>query len=426
MDILLGISLIASIITIISLALTISSLRKRLERNASDSTDLLHSEMERYRKEYESSTERLLETSRRHYERQIELLQDRLERQGEELRKRSALEFTSLADSILRREKNSLNEANLSEINSILTPLRENIDDFRKAVNDSYMKENSSREALSMKIESLTRANSEVSREARKLSDALRGNSAVQGKWGEIVLEQLLENAGLLRDIHFSTQVTEIAGTGIKDEDGKRQRPDVILFLPDNHKIVIDSKTSLSSYLRAMEAEDYSEKERHLKLHIQSLKAHVDELASKQYHKNIKGALEHTLMFIPNDGAYIAAIHSDSAISDYALKRNVAIVSPAHLLSVVQLMMQVWRVENQNQNAESIARLGGQLYDKIAAFVNDFEAIERGLQSSSKAYDRCLRHLSSGNASILRRSEKLREMGAKTTRHLPENLLMEE
>lgn len=417
-----AIIILVALIAIIFLCLTINSLRKKLAE-IPENNSIAEKEAELRVRAYEESTERLLDNTRRQYERQIELLQERLEHQGEELKKMSALEFSQLAEKILDDKTKNLTEKNKNELDHIINPLKENIEEFKKAVRDSYMKENSSREALSAQINTLAKANNEVSRETRKLSDALKGNIAIQGKWGEMVLEKILESAGLIRNIHFISQSSSIEGSAIKDEDNRLQRPDVILLLPGDHKIVVDSKTSLSSYLRALEASDTGIEEKELKQHSLSTRLHIDELARKQYHKNIQGAVEHTLMFIPNDAAYIAALKSEPELGDYALKKNVVIVSPAHILSVVQMISQMWRIENQNKNAEAIAKLGGNLYDKIVAFMSEFENIDKYLKASSKAYDKCLNHLSAGSTSILNRSERLRKMGAKTTKRLPDHLL---
>lgn len=372
---------------------------------------------------YEASTERLLTQQRQQYERQIAMLEERLERQAIEVKERSSLEFSQLAEKALEYQQEKLTRANSSEIDAILSPLKQKISDFQKSVNDAYVKENSSREALSAHIRTLAKASNDIGLETRRLSDALRGNASMQGRWGETILEQLLEKAGLIKGINFSTQSMTDDGIAIADEDGRKQRPDVILRLPGEHKIVIDAKTSMSAYFKFSEAPTENEALAEIKKHTASMRKHVDELAAKQYHKNIPGALEHTLMFIPNDAAYLAAIRYDNSICDYALKSNVAIVSPAHLLSVLQLAAQIWRIENQNRNAEAIARLGGQLYDKFVNFLGDFEAIGKNIELVSKSFNRSHDHLVKGGVSLTRRAEKLRELGAKVSKRIPETLL---
>ena len=437
LTIILIIALVIAIGAITYLAVTRNSMRQNYASNA----DAVAAQT----RAYEESTRRVLEESRHQYERQIEetqrqynsqlqenqrlhekqikALEERLERQALEVRERSSLEFQSLAEKALQNQSARLNENNKNEIGAILSPFKEKLSEFKTAVDDAYIKENSTRKALASQIDSLLRANNEIGQETRRLSEALKGNSALQGKWGEIVLEKILEAAGLRRDVHFVTQTTSVDGQTIKSETGSPLRADVILLLPGNHKIVVDSKTSISDYLRYAEAETPEEEASFLKKHAISVKKHIDELASKQYHKLISGALEHTLMFMPNDASFLGALRGDSTLPDYALSKNVTIVSPAHIMSVVQLMAQLWRIENQNRNAEQIALAAGKLYDKFVNFISDFEAIGRNLQATRNAYDRGMDHLTKGSVSLTRRAEKLRELGAKTSKRIPESML---
>ena len=306
---------------------------------------------------YEESTRLLLEETRRQYERQISMLEQRLasreaeieqrlERRSADLRRQSALEFSDLADEALRRESENLQNANRNDIDEILSPLRERIEEFRRAVSDSYIKENAQRTALSRQIETLVRANTEIGNEARRLSNALRGDTRLQGRWGETVLQRLLEQGGMIAGVHFSTQTASLDGKDLKsDDDGRGFRPDTIILLPGGHKIVVDAKTSMTDYLEYCDTTDPKEADACLRRHAASVRKHIKELADKQYHKLIDGALEHSLMFMPNDASYLAAIRADSALCEYALRNNVAIVAPAHMLSVVQLIAQLWRVE---------------------------------------------------------------------------------
>lgn len=384
---------------------------------------------------YEESTRLLLEETRRQYERQISMLEQRLasreaeieqrlERRSADLRRQSALEFSDLADEALRRESENLQNANRNDIDEILSPLRERIEEFRRAVSDSYIKENAQRTALSRQIETLVRANTEIGNEARRLSNALRGDTRLQGRWGETVLQRLLEQGGMIAGVHFSTQTASLDGKDLKsDDDGRGFRPDTIILLPGGHKIVVDAKTSMTDYLEYCDTTDPKEADACLRRHAASVRKHIKELADKQYHKLIDGALEHSLMFMPNDASYLAAIRADSALCEYALRNNVAIVAPAHMLSVVQLIAQLWRVENQNRNAEAIAEAGGKLYDKVASFLDEFGKIQKNIQLAQRAYDSSLRQLTSGSASITARAERLRSMGAKVSRRIPQHLV---
>lgn len=345
--------------------------------------------------------------------------QKRDETEMEEMRRQTRLEFEALSAKVLANQKNQLQAENAERLGNILTPLRIQIEEFSKAVNDSYVKENASRQSLSDQIERLAMLNQTISAEARNLSEALRGNSKVQGDWGETILETLLEQAGLKRDINYTLQLTQDeGGSALRDDEGNLRRPDVVVHLPADRKIIIDSKVSLKSYLEFTEAADNEQREAAALRVAYSMRRHVDELALKKYQKIVKNSAEHVLMFVPNEGAYFAAIGADPSLWQYAFERRVVIVSPTHLFSVMQLVEQIWRGEKQNRNAAEIARLGGLIYDKVATFSHDFESIQKGLQSTEAAWEKCLRHLTSGNTSIIARTRRMRELGAKATKHL--------
>lgn len=420
-------------ILLIILILGIASVAVLVIRRTSSSSSALL-EAEQTRRQYEASTRTLLEETRRQYEAQISRLEqrleaqrieseERLERRSAEMRRQAALEFEALARETLQREAANLQRGNKSDIDAILTPLRQRISDFQQTVSDTYVKENASREALSRQIETLARANSEIGNEARRLSNALRGDTRYQGRWGETVLQQLLERAGLMKGVHFEAQVSSVGGSEMRSDEGRDLRPDMVLLLPGGHRIVVDAKTSLSDFLAYAEASTEEQAAECLKRHVASVKKHVKELADKQYHRLIPGALEHSLMFMPNDASYLAALRGDASLGEAALRQNVVIVSPAHLLSVVQLVSQIWRVENQNRNAEAIAEAGGKLYDKVAAFLEDFSKINRNIQAAGRAYESSLKQLTGGSQSIAARAERLRGMGAKVTRRIPESMM---
>lgn len=401
-----------------------------LRRNARDSAGA-QAEAEAIRKKYEESTKMLLEETRRNYEAQIRTLEQRLdaqrsemeqrmERHSLEVRRQSAMEFATLASDVLREQTATLQHTACTDIDTILAPLRSRLEEFRTAVTDTYVKENASREALSKQIETLARANSLIGEEARRLTLALKGDTRMQGRWGETVLRQLLEHAGLIKDVHFRLQTASVGGRGVGSEEGASYRPDLLLLLPGGHKLVVDSKTSMTDYLAYNEATDEVSAAEHLKRHVASVRNHIRELAAKQYHKHIEGAMEHTLMFMPNDASYLAALREDASLLEYAMKCNVAVVAPAHILSVVQLVSQLWRVENQNRNAEEIARAGGLLYDKVAAFFMEFEKIHKYIAQSDRAYQNALRVLTAGTQSVSARAERLRTLGAKVTQRVPE------
>jgi len=363
---------------------------------------------------------RLEESSRR-----LEEAQNRLESHTEEIHKRSSLEFKDVASQLLRETTASLRSANSEQLDSVLQPLKLKLDDFSKAVADSYLKDNATRKSLADQIDRLVQLNMTIGNETRNLSSALKGNTRVQGQWGEMVLESLLEGAGMIKDVNFFIQMgSDASNRAIVDDDsGRRLRPDVVVLLPDDHRMVIDSKVSLTAYLEYVAAAPGPERERAAKKHIDSIRRHVDELASKQYFTHIKNAAEHMLMFIPNEGAYFAANEIDHTIWKYAYDRNVVIVSPTHIFSVMQIVAQLWRQENQNRNAAEIARLGGLMYDKFVAFTSELENIDRQLKGVETAYEKCRRHLTEGGTSLVRRAEKMRVLGAKAAKRISPSFL---
>lgn len=376
--------------------------------------------MESQRKSYEEASYRMLEQVRKDYESQIRLLEERFDKQRAELQHISAMEFENLANKTLERQAEKLAEENRDELTTILSPLRQNLGDFRRAVADSYVKENSSREALSKQIESLIRANSEIGNETRRLSEALRGNTRLQGLWGEVLLQRLLDAEGFVRDVHYIPQAASVDGHRISDDDGNPLRPDILFLLPDGVRVVIDAKTSLTAYLNYCDASGAGEEEAALKAHILSVRNHIDKLGRSEYHKHIKGAVEHTLMFMPNDGAYLAALRADKDLLEYANRRKVVIVSPAHLLSILNLISQLLRIDKQNRNAEEIARVGGLLYDRISSFLKEFDSIQEKLTAAGKAVEKSKRALAEGNQSVIARAQRLRELGAKTSKIMPQ------
>ncbi|MDE5551782.1 MAG: DNA recombination protein RmuC [Muribaculaceae bacterium] len=361
-----------------------------------------------------------LENARRQYQEELDLLERRINEQSQEMAQKlvqqSRLEFQALADDILTTREERLNRENERQINTLLTPLNSNIENFKKAIDSYYMAENRDKGIISNQLKDLILSNRVIADEARRLSAALSGNTRVQGKWGETILENMLVKAGMIKGVNYLTQVNKDSNGVIRDEDDRSQKPDMVVLLPEGQKIIIDAKVSLTYYLQYTDCENNETAEAMLKRHAESVRKHVDELARKQYHKNIEGAMEHTLMFIPNDMAYISAVSHTPDLWDYAYSRNVVIVSGTHLLSVLQIIKQLWRVENQNRNAEEIARLGGLIFDKLVTFMNDFTDIQRHIDATSKAYEKCVSHIEHSSVGLKARATKLRDLGSKTTK----------
>lgn len=379
--------------------------------------------IESQRKQIIESLNRQIDLLNQQHARQIEMLTAKYEKQNESLRREMMLQFNVLASDVLKRNSESLKEANSEQIDALLRPLKENIESFKKTISEGYVKETSSRKLLEVQIERLVKLNETIGEEARNLTSALKGNSKVQGDWGEMILETLLENAGLERGINFETQLTRDSGGNVlKNDEGKLLRPDVLIKLPDNHSIIVDSKVSLTAFVDYCNAEDENVRIVAGKKHLQSVYAHIDELYAKMYQNNLKGAADYVMMFIPNESAYIAAVQLDINLWKYAYERGVIIVSPTHLFSVMSIVSQLWRQDKQNRNAMLIAERGGKLYDKLVLFMDSFEKVGKSINDAMTSYNKSFNQLRTGKGNVLRQAEDMKALGAKASKSLPERL----
>ena len=379
--------------------------------------------IESQRKQMTESVNRQIDLLTRQHARQMEILTAKYEQQNEALRQEMMLQFNVLASDVLKRNSESLKEANSEQIDALLRPLKENIESFKKTISEGYVKETSSRKLLEVQIERLVKLNETIGEEARNLTSALKGNSKVQGDWGEMILETLLENAGLERGINFETQLTRDSGGNVlKNDEGKLLRPDVLIKLPDNHSIIVDSKVSLTAFVDYCNAEDENVRIVAGKKHLQSVYAHIDELYAKMYQNNLKGAADYVMMFIPNESAYIAAVQLDINLWKYAYERGVIIVSPTHLFSVMSIVSQLWRQDKQNRNAMLIAERGGKLYDKLVLFMDSFEKVGKSIDDAMTSYNKSFNQLRTGKGNVLRQAEDMKALGAKASKSLPEKL----
>lgn len=379
--------------------------------------------IESQRKQIIESLNRQIDLLNQQHARQIEMLTAKYEQQNEALRQEMMLQFNVLASDVLKRNSESLKEANSEQIDALLRPLKENIESFKKTISEGYVKETSSRKLLEVQIERLVKLNETIGEEARNLTSALKGNSKVQGDWGEMILETLLENAGLERGINFETQLTRDSGGNVlKNDEGKLLRPDVLIKLPDNHSIIVDSKVSLTAFVDYCNAEDENVRIVAGKKHLQSVYAHIDELYAKMYQNNLKGAADYVMMFIPNESAYIAAVQLDINLWKYAYERGVIIVSPTHLFSVMSIVSQLWRQDKQNRNAMLIAERGGKLYDKLVLFMESFEKVGKSIDDAMTSYNKSFNQLRTGKGNVLRQAEDMKALGAKASKSLPERL----
>ena len=348
-------------------------------------------------------------------------LDEQLRQQTEErkaLRAESEMIFREIATSIFDEKSKSMSENNRTQLGDILSPFKSDLENLKKTINDCYVGEMSEVKSLKEQVKDLRDLNNTIGREAKELTMALRGNSKVQGDWGEMLLKQLLEKSGLEENVNYVLQATENEdGTKIKGENGGQLRPDAIFYLPEGKSLIIDSKVSLTAYTDYINA-SVEEQPAMLALHLRSIKAHIDELARKEYPKYVKNSADFVMMFVPNEGAYLAALNADKDLWENAYNRHIVIISPTHLISVLKLMYQLWIRDKQTKNALKIADETGKLYDKFVNFVGDLEDIGKHLDKANSVYEEAFKKFSSGRGNILSRVESIRELGVSTAKKL--------
>ena len=348
-------------------------------------------------------------------------LAEQLRQQAEErknLRTESEMVFREIATSIFDEKSRTMRENNRTQLGEILTPFKSDLESLKKIIHDCYTGEVSEVKSLRDSINDLKDLNTTIGREAKELSLALRGNSKVQGDWGEMLLKQLLEKSGLEEGVNYVLQATENEdGTKIKSDEGGQLRPDAIFYLPEGKNLIIDAKVSLTAYTDYVNA-SAEEQPAALAAHLRSIKSHIDELARKEYPKYVKNSADFVMMFVPNEGAYLAALNADRDLWESAYNRHIVIISPTHLISVLKLMYQLWMRDKQTKNALKIAEETGKLYDKFANFVGDLEEVGRQIDKASLTYEEAFKKLSTGKGNILSRVESIRELGVKTAKKL--------
>ena len=348
-------------------------------------------------------------------------LDEQLRQQAEErkaLRSESEMIFREIATSIFDEKSKSMSENNRTQLGDILTPFKSDLENLKKTINDCYVGEMSEVKSLKEQVKDLRDLNNTIGREAKELTMALRGNSKVQGDWGEMLLKQLLEKSGLEENVNYVLQATENEdGTKIKGENGGQLRPDAIFYLPEGKSLIIDSKVSLTAYTDYINA-SVEDQPAMLASHLRSIKTHIDELARKEYPKYVKNSADFVMMFVPNEGAYLAALNADKDLWENAYNRHIVIISPTHLISVLKLMYQLWIRDKQTKNALKIADETGKLYDKFVNFVGDLEDIGKHLDKANSVYEEAFKKFSSGRGNILSRVESIRELGVTTAKKL--------
>jgi DNA recombination protein RmuC len=347
---------------------------------------------------------------------QTKLVEQKVE--VEKLQEKFTKEFENLANKILDEKSSKFTLQNKENLDQILKPLNDKIKDFEKRVEETYDKESKQRFSLENEIKKLFEANIQITKDATNLTNALKGQTKTQGNWGEFILESILEKSGLEKGREYLVQAS------ITAETGRRFQPDVLVQLPENKTIVIDSKVSLVAYEKYCSADDDTEKTSALRDHILSIKNHIKELSAKNYQNLYQiQSLDFVLMFMPVEPAFSLAVQYEPGIFNEAFEKNIVIVSPSTLLATLRTIASIWRQENQNKNALEIARQSGALYDKFVGFVDDLVNIGNKIDVAKGSYTDAMKKLNEGSGNLVSRTERIRKLGAKTTKSLPKSLL---
>lgn len=379
----------------------LTRLDETLEKLQADN-ELLSSEVQSHREERVKLTTSL-DLERKQFEDKMTLLN--------ESKEQLTVAFKNIANEIFEDKSKKFASSNKESLATILNPLQSKIQQFEKRVEDTYDRESKERFSLVKEIKNLQALNSKISEDAVNLTNALKGDNKAQGSWGEVVLESVLEKSGLVKGREYEVQVS------LKAEDGSKSLPDVIVHLPESRDIIIDSKVSLKAWDAFCSSEDEALKSDLLKQHIQSIRQHVKSLSAKDYQK-LSGinSLDYVFLFMPIEAAYSMAIQNDYELSHYAFEKNIIFVGPTTLLTTLKTVQNLWRLSQQNKNANEIAERAGALYDKFVNFVEDLEEIGLKIDASKKSFEKAHNKLYSGRGNLIKRVESLKELGAKTSK----------
>lgn len=334
----------------------------------------------------------------------------------EQLEQDSRQAFKLVAGELLDLSRKAMNEEGKESLDQLLTPLREQITGLNKELKDYQQKQDLNSQIFDKEIKKMQDANRQISQEATRLSNALISNNKIQGDWGEGVLKRILDLSGLQENVHYQKQVTrDDDDRVITNDEGAMLRPDFTLFMPDGKRLIIDSKVSLTAFVGYVNATDPDEQQRLLNEHKASVRAQIDLLAKKDYVKHVKNSVDFALMFIPNEPAYLAAMQGNQDLWEYAYNKRVVVVSPTHLLSVAQLLMQLWSRDKQNKNAEAIAKEVMKLIDKLDTFYSDLDKIQNGINAMQTTFDNAKKKLE-GKGGVFSKGEKIKQLaGLKNT-----------
>lgn len=324
-----------------------------------------------------------------------------------------AIKFRDISNEIIRLQSSQINEAQKNNLSALLNPFREQLQSFKEEVNKANTESIKNKSSFDEQFKNLLQLNQALSSDAQNLTNALRGSKKMQGDWGEVELNRILEISGLQRNIDFYTQ------ENFKNENNQNLRPDVVVKLPNNRSVIVDSKVSMNDYINYVNTEDEQQKSQHLQKHIQCIKNHIDELSAKEYQKLLKEeSLDYVVIFIPIESAFAAAIKEDTTLYDYAYKKNIALTTPSSLLPILRTVENLWQIENRNKYVQKIAEVGGSLYDKLANFVEDMQKIDKSLAGARQNYEMAISKLANGKGNALSLATRLKDYGAKANKHI--------
>ncbi len=362
-----------------------------------------------------------LEYEHQHLKEKGEERQQELEQTKKELQH----EFRNLADQLMEKHGKQFKEQNKEQLDALLNPLNKDIKAFREKVEKAYHEEARERHSLKNEVKNLMEASQEVRREANDLAGALKGssNSKMQGDWGETILRRILENSDLREghEYHLQRFLEDKEGNKVRNEEGKRLQPDVVIEYPDDRKIIIDAKVSLTAYVQYTTAEDEESRQQYLRQHMSSLKGHIDALSEKHYQDHAR-SLDFVMLFIPNEASFSTAIENDPALWEYAYRKRVVLITPTNLIATLKLISDLWKREYQNQNAEKIAERGQKLYDKFVNFVSSLREVGDRLDKTQNTYDQAWNQLTGGKGNLVKQAEDLKALGVKPKKDLPEGM----
>ena len=345
--------------------------------------------------------------------------------ESKKIQEEGRLQFENLANKILEEKTEKFTALNQNNLKNILEPFQEKITDLKNRVNEAYEKENKERFSLAEKVKELALLNQQISEDAKKLTKALKGESKTQGNWGEMILESILEKSGLVKGREYFLEHE------LRDEDnkalfsefsGKKMRPDAVVKYPDERNVIIDSKVSLTAFTELVDETDAEIFQIKQNQHLQSIKNHINQLSQKAYDDYGK-SLDFVMMFIPSEPAYIAAMQADQNLWNFAYERRILLLNPSNLITSLKLIADLWKREYQNRNSMEIAERGAKLYDKFAGFVENLEKVGRNIDQAKNVYNDAYKQLYTGNDNLIAQTQKLKSLGIKNKKELPNSLL---